>query len=264
LVFADNANRLKQAGQESLFGDGAETESLTYPIVDEMPAPDRSEILQMEKDTMGIYISDHPLRGYDFILRQQVTHDCATLAEAEEPVKVTVAGVLAQVSKTVSQRTGARICRFTLEDFTGQIQGFLYGDQVNKFDDLLVKDKVVKISGRMKFDDRQGATERRAELQVYEIKDLPKPTHLNMGDDSSEGAIWIRIAAATQSQLLRFKEVVEKHPGNNEVVIEFDDQASIPPIVLLNRVSAGDEVLRELRISLERCRVAFVPRGELL
>ncbi|MEZ5163706.1 MAG: OB-fold nucleic acid binding domain-containing protein [Fimbriimonadaceae bacterium] len=133
---------------------------LQLPPLPEQPAPDRREILQMEKETMGIYVSDHPLRGYELSLRQYATHNIATILETEEPIKVTVAGVLSQVSKTVSQRTGTRVCRITLEDFSSAIGGPCFGETAMKFDAELSKDSVVMIQGRVRSDERSNATER--------------------------------------------------------------------------------------------------------
>lgn len=256
LVFADNANRSRIVGQDSLFGESTEL-ALEMPVLPDTPAPDRSDILKMEKETMGIYISDHPLRGYEFSLKQAGSHNCATVLEMENPQRVSVAGVLSQVQIRPSQRTGALVARITLEDFSGQIGGFAFGDTVTKLQGVLEKDKVVVVEGRVKFDERSQATERTPEIQIFEVRELPPPIIGDM-DDSVEGRVMVSIKAAKVSQLERVRDIVEANPGNYEVVLNFVNSPTTPPIVLLNRVDLTEEFLRHIRRALDDAEVDVV------
>lgn len=260
LVFADNANRARVQGQDSLFGDSPELE-LQLPTLPEQTAPDRREILQMEKETMGIYVSDHPLRGYELSLRQYATHNIATLLETEEPIKVTVAGVLSQVSKTVSQRTGTRICRITLEDFSSAISGFCFGETAVKFDAELTKDSVVMIQGRIKFDERSNATERTPELQIYKVETLPAPIEREH-DDSVAGSIFVQVKSATKTQLEKVKTLVEANPGDYEVIFQFGNNPNDQPVILLQRVKASEELMRSIRRILAHADVELLSRHD--
>jgi len=261
LVYADNAHRQRQAGQDSLFGEGeSEDEALTLPTLPASELFDRTEILKMEKETMGIYVSDHPLRGYERILASEVSHTCAQVLEIEDAVKVKVAGVLAQCSKTISQRTGTRIVRAVIEDFTGQVSCFALGDTAVKFDALLSKDKVVAIRGMAKFNDRQQGSERIPEVQIFEVSDLPAPLESEIGDENVAGSVIVKINRATKSQLEAFRKVVERHPGDYEVVIFFNEIRDAQPMVLIHRVSAEPAILLQLTSSMEDCEVDVVER----
>ncbi len=256
LIFADNANRQRIVGQDSLFGESTEL-ALELPVLPEVPAPERSDILKMEKETMGIYISDHPLRGYEFSLKNAGSHSCAQVLELENPQRVSVAGVLSQVSVRPSQRTGSLVARITLEDFSGQIGGFAFGDTVSKLAGVLEKDKVVVVSGRIKFDERSQSAERTPEIQIFEVNELPAPVIMDM-DDSVEGRIMISIKAAKVSQLERLRSLVENNPGDYEVLIQFVNVADSLPIVLLNRVSPTEQLLRDMRRYLDDAEIEIV------
>lgn len=254
LIFADNANRSRIVGQDSLFGEATEL-ALELPVLPETPAPDRSDILKMEKETMGIYISDHPLRGYEFTLRSAGTHNCANVLEMENPQRVSVAGLLSQVQVRPSQRTGALVARITLEDFTGQVGGFAFGDTVSKLQGVLEKDKVVLVEGRVKFDERSQAAERIPEIQIFDVKELPAPVYVESNDDSVEGRIMVNIKLAKVSQLERLRQLVESNPGDYEVVLNFMGANGFSPIILLNRVNPSDEVLRMMRRFLDDAEI---------
>lgn len=252
LVYADNANRQRMAGQDSLFGESTEFK-LELPEIPNQSEPDRADLLKMEKDTMGIYVSDHPLRGYEHVLREHGSHSCAQFLEMEDSVVVTVAGVLSQVDKRLS-RNGNRIARVSLEDFTGVISGFCFGDTVSKLDSVLQKDKVVALKGRLKFDERSQSAERKPELQVFEASELPSPT-IRVLDDLVEGSVLVRIAAATKTELSKLRDLVMKSSGNYELVLMMNGLKDFPPIVLLNRVNPTEEFLRSVRKLLSDCEI---------
>lgn len=259
LAYADHANRQREAGQDSLFGEAAEVK-LELPVIPEVDPLGRTEILTMEKETMGIYVSDHPLRGYEHVLREHAEMSCAAFQEAEDSRRVTVAGVLSQVQKSIS-RNGNRLARITVEDFTGTVSGFCFGDTVSKLDAVLSKDKVVAVTGKIKFDERPQASERKPELQVFEVVELPAPTIRDV-DDSVEGSVFVRVERATKSQLSKLREHVEANPGNFEFVLQIGNLRDHPPIVLLQRVSATDAFVAWVRKMLEECRVEVLLRNE--
>ena len=262
LVFADNANRQRIVGQDSLFGETAELE-LQLPTLPDAPMPDRSDILKMEKETMGIYVSDHPLRGYEFTLRQAATHTCAAVLEQEEPIRVKVAGVLSQVSIRPSQKTGNLVARLAIEDFTGQVNCFAFGDTVTKYQSLLEKDKVVIIGGRVKFDERSQAIERTPELQIFDVEEMGAPMEVS-DDESVEGSVMLRIRSATEAQLKWLRGWIDKHPGYHELVIQFQKAKDSSPMVMLKRVRPSEEFLRRIERSLADCDVEVITHAGVM
>lgn len=264
LVYADNANRQRMVGQDSLFGEGSMSpEAFELSPLPESQMYDRSEILKMEKETMGIYVSDHPLRGYERTLATQVSHTCSAVNEIENPEKVRVAGVLAQCQKSISQKTGTRIVRAVLEDFTGQVSCFAFGEQAVKFESLLAKDRVVGIRGLAKFNDRQQGAERVPEVQIYEVFELPEPTDAELGDMSVAGSVIVKVRRATRPQLEAFRAIVEQAPGDHEVVLFFQQVKDATPLVLLHRITPDPAVLRRLELTLDDCDLEVHAHGSL-
>jgi DNA polymerase-3 subunit alpha len=212
---------------------------------------------------MGIYVSDHPLRGYEFTLRQAATHTCAAVLEQEEPIRVKVAGVLSQVSIRPSQKTGNLVARLAIEDFTGQVNCFAFGDTVTKYQSLLEKDKVVIIGGRVKFDERSQATERTPELQIFDVEEMGAPMEVS-DDESVEGSVMLRIRSATEAQLKWLRGWIDQHPGYHELVIQFQKAKDSSPMVMLKRVRPSEEFLRRIERSLEDCDVEVITHAGVM
>lgn len=256
LVFADNRVREKQTGNLSLFGDDVETVIKYDPLPIE-PLLSRTEILNMEKETMGMYISDHPLRGYGRAIEEMSSHTCAEILELTEVKRVDVAGVLASVSYSVSKQ-GKRFCRLTLEDFSGQISGFCYGDAAINLEKVLVKDSVVCLSGRIKFDERSRSSERRPELLVFDAKPVAEPVR-HVAAEDADGSVIINVRSASQTDLKRFKEAVSKSSGSFEVVLVFEGTDD-SQIVLPKYISPQDDVIRSLQKALSDSEIKIVPK----
>jgi DNA polymerase-3 subunit alpha len=255
MVFADNELRRKQSGQDSLFGEPGQVQQAVYPVLPGgFPSASRSEILTMEKETMGIYISDHPLRGYERVLAKDRTHTCEQIGELEDSIPVVATGVLAQCEKKIA-KSGTRVCRFVLEDFSGQIAGFAFGDTIGKYENALSKDRVVRLRGRLKFDERSMSTERRAELQVFEAVELEAPIDLGVDDESIAGTVFISLEKATRKELAALREIIAGNPGDYGVYISFPGVRGVEAILPLERIDASPQVLSALRRAVTSAEV---------
>lgn len=130
------------SGGNSLFGDADEGFKPTPP---DIPIPgeyNKLEMLKKEKELVGMYLSAHPLDMYSFEMKNFVK---LTLNEAQELVKqastdaglqkkeVYVAGLVTQVSKRVSQKSGRPWISFTIEDYAGNINFSLFGRDYETF-----------------------------------------------------------------------------------------------------------------------------------
>lgn len=133
-------------GQESLFAELGSTfeEAPALQVAREW---DTKERLAREKDLLGFYMSEHPLNE----VRHEIAHLASATASAVSSGEVTgevrLVGVLGAVSVR-SDRKGRPMARVVLEDFTGSLEGFAFGETYEKSKALLVETGVVWIRGR--------------------------------------------------------------------------------------------------------------------
>jgi len=223
LNFADSTNRSRLAGQDSLFGGEAEGGMPSYPVIPETEQYGRREILAMEKEVMGIYVSDHPLRGYESLLRNASTHTCLSVLELDEGKSVKLAGVIAGLRQTITKARGEKMATLTLEDFSGQATVTVFPATYAKFQDLLVKDAVVKVSGVVMHRERPGnGGDKTIEVRLEDVQPLEPSLDLNLSRSSpnAAGTVVIKIARATRVEMERLKEVLKAHPGDFEVQLQ--------------------------------------------
>ncbi len=236
LQYAESQNRSRLAGQDSLFGGQTGPQSVSYPILPDCPAPSRSERLAMEKEVMGIYVSDHPLRGHERTLQQASSHGCGVVAELEENTGIRLAGVIAGLKPVVTKK-GDRMATFVLEDFTGQTSLVVYPKTYDKFSDRLVKDTIVQVIGTV----TAGRTEGSREVRVEEIKPLEASLDIAFADASnSAGTVTLQMRKATETQLRRLRHVIDDHPGDYEMMLHIITGNDNIPVVLVQHVNPVD------------------------
>jgi DNA polymerase-3 subunit alpha len=144
--------RAAESGQISLFG--AHT-----GVVDEISLPSstvdvsRREVLNWERELLGLYVSDHPLSPVIKELTQVVSHFSGQLSEANPNEKVRVAGLITRIRNHQS-KAGNPMAFVTLEDLQGIVELVVFPRVWEKFSNLMEYDRILIIDGRV---DNSGA-----------------------------------------------------------------------------------------------------------
>lgn len=233
LQYADSQNRSRLAGQDSLFGGQGGPQAVSYPLLPDCPSPSRSERLSMEKEVMGIYVSDHPLRGHERTLQQASSHGCGVVSELEENTSVRLAGVIAGLKPVVTKK-GDRMATLVLEDFTGQTSLVVYPKTYEKVSDKLVKDSIIQVIGTV----TAGRTEGAREVRVEDIKPLEASLDIGLpGPSNASGTVTLRMRKATETQLRRLRLVIDDHPGDFEMLLHIMDGTDHIPVILVQHVN---------------------------
>jgi DNA polymerase-3 subunit alpha len=259
MAWADSANRSRLAGQDSLFGgDVSGPTSQNYPpLTMDVQMPTRSEALAMEKEVMGIYVSDHPLRGHESILKSNSSQTCAQVAEMDDGATVKLAGVIANMRSIVTKAKGERMATLVLEDFTGQAGIIVFPKSYERVKDRLEKDSIVQITGTVMHRERPGASgEKTIEVRLDEVSPLEPKLDFRFDDlpdfDSGSGYLKLILRTATTDQLRAIRSVLKNHPGQYRVRIEVEPEGYFPPVMALDSVDpeAVRGELKELPITL--------------
>ncbi|HET7922625.1 MAG TPA: DNA polymerase III subunit alpha, partial [Gammaproteobacteria bacterium] len=162
LALAEQNTRAAAAGQDDMFGL-AQPATVAKPLVSSpaLPEWDESERLRGEKDTLGLYLTGHPIVRYLPDLDPVVSASIGELVSESPPGQsgergyaqggasrtVIVAGLVVDLRKR-GNRVG-----LTLDDRTGRIEATLFEEAFNRFRTLAVKDNLVVVEGRLAFDE---------------------------------------------------------------------------------------------------------------
>ncbi len=258
LAYADQMNRSRLAGQDSLFGGDSGPASMSLPMLPEEDMAGRSENLAMEKEVMGIYVSDHPLRGHERTVTQHCSHTVAQTMELAENEHVKLAGVIAKMRTIVTKAEGKKMASIVLEDFTGQIGAIAFPKTYEMLRDVLVKDAVVTITGHVMHKEMRG--EKSVELRLDKIE--PLEANLDLGGvDDAVGTVKVFLPKATESELRQFKRLVDEFPGDYDLMVQVLPEDSYLPYYPSQHVNPSDTFVRAARERLTRARIEVVHGG---
>jgi DNA polymerase III subunit alpha len=141
------ADRL--AGQGSIFdlGDSAETKPRHHPAVPVHDA-DKNELLRMEKETLGVYVSEHPLHAIRDLLRAKTDCTLAELEKRRDGEGVTVGGIVSAV-KQLTTKKGEPMVFMRLDDVTGGAEVVVFNSVYAAARELCVTDRILIVKGRI-------------------------------------------------------------------------------------------------------------------
>jgi DNA polymerase III subunit alpha len=184
---------------------------------------DRSELLAAEKESLGLFISAHPLKEVRAALGARVDCSLAELSARRDGEWVTVGGMIVQ-AKRIRTKKGDPMMFATLDDLEGSVELVIFGKALAAGGDAAAADSIVLVRGRVDHKDRD-----RTCLVVQQIdRFAPTPEELAEAEEAAAkaavppAALRLRLdAAALPASALRdLKELLAGFPGEAEVVIE--------------------------------------------
>ena len=199
---------------------------------------DKSTRLAFEKEMLGLYVSDHPLRGYEGALRRRTDTSIAELREAEDGMFRTVGGVVTNLNKKWTRR-GELMAVFDLEDLEGSIEVMVFPKTMTEHGHKLLDDAVVLLKARL--DTREDSPKLICmEVEVFDTSGIgvAKPVRIRLPlEQVGEGAID------------ELKTLLNSHPGDSEVFLHLGDRHVLSLPAEFNVDPAGG-LVAEIRVLL--------------
>ncbi|HEX5595375.1 MAG TPA: DNA polymerase III subunit alpha [Micromonosporaceae bacterium] len=152
--------RQEAAGQFDLFGgvgDAAEPTVVGLDLVFTGQEWPKKEKLALERDMLGLYVSDHPLAGTERILKANSEQMISEILDEDTPDRkpVVLAGMISGITRKITKQ-GASWAIITLEDLSGSVEVLFFPKTYELLRDHLAEDIVVKVSGHVS--QRDGTT----------------------------------------------------------------------------------------------------------
>ena len=224
-------------GFVSLFGEESEAVRPPIPSLPERP----EQRLHDEKEMLGLYISSHPLDGYERAMRQKSTVSLAELQETSDGSSHTVAGMLTSASVRTT-RNNTTMLTGTLEDFERTVDIVVFSGTYDKFQDVLVEDNAVAVSGRV---DRSRDS---FQLIVSSAEKLPAPAK-----QAPAACVHCGEGSLSPDSLDALKDFLWENPGEVDLLLNLGGGS-----LLATSRQVNEEALTEIPKLLGECRVSRI------
>jgi DNA polymerase-3 subunit alpha len=224
---SQGAQRKKDASQMNMWGDGLGKKEEVYPEIDEFP---ESQLILFEKETIGFYISRHPLSAYQEEIKRHTEEDTSTLSRLQNGQEVKICGLVSSVKEIVTKK-GDRMAFLNLEDMKGFVEVILFPEVFKSASTCLRDGGPLLVRGSLDL------SEDRIKIKAAEVRPLSgEPS-------SSRRSFHLKISQSslTSAGLAQLKEVILAHQGScriylhitngeeRETVIAFSDEYRVDP-----------------------------------
>jgi DNA polymerase-3 subunit alpha len=211
-----------RSGQSSFFDlDGGGTEDAAAhhdpPII---PLPDdRAQLNEWEKETLGLFLSSHPLKEVRPALRARVDCSLAELSGKKDGDWVTVGGMIAEC-KRIRTRKGDPMMFATLDDLEGQVELLVFNSAYAANAEKVDVDKIVLVRGRVDHKEEGEIKLVAQEVEAFE----PTPEEVLEALESAPEPIVRRLTIQVDpgvpaSFLDDLRDVVRNHRGDHELLL---------------------------------------------
>src|SRR5467141_825371 len=229
---AERARRDRESGQTSLLDmvGSEEVKADDYGLALDVAPMAGEEKLRLEKELLGLYLSDHPLRRISAELAKLSDTQAVEVTSALQDTEVRVAGLVREVRRVVT-RKGQIMAYASLEDLTGTVDIVLFPRTFEQTRQLFEPDKVLVVQGKV--DARAGSTratgaasspvepEMEAEVETASVvADMAwlwdDPECLPV---ARRQLLHVRLPSGDAGLAEQLEAVLARHPGTDEVVL---------------------------------------------
>lgn len=206
------------ADQLSFFNEiGVDETSISYDIENCEDYPEK-ELLSMERDVIGTYVSAHPLDSYD-ISADSITDVMDDNGEITEG-KYSFAGIITNLREFYTKK-GDKMATFTLVDRAGEIKATVFPKDYETFQGLLLDDALVLIKGQVRDDNDFGP-----QIVVSSVADLDK-----IGEEQEKvNSVWIYIPTFGGAEAQELLNLLNQKPGDTPVFVRTDTRDYQSPV----------------------------------
>ena len=271
----ENYRQSTRYGQVGFFELGSNDSPLEFdvPDVDEFP---KSELLKMEKEMTGLYLSGHPMDKYTDLCEKLGFANIGELLESandnmsvyKDKSFVRTCGIVTHV--TLKQtRSGASMAFVTVEDLYGSIEIIVFAKTLEKFSQFLYEGSIITIAGNLSLEE-----EKDAKILAYSIDSAPTISDLESGKYKNGAhhnnqaknenhkrkkvALYLRFKNENDEKIALAKRVTDIFDGNIPLYFYYTDDKRyvLQPRVCF--VEVNNTVIGELKRILGDENVVFV------
>ena len=145
--FAQKKNAERESGQLNLFDQADVTDDME-PQLPDMPEWEPDELLSYEKETLGFYLTGHPLSRYEDALKLIVNATADTIGDKKDGTLVSIAGIVSNV-REVTTRKKEMMAYVTVEDMKGGMTVIVFPELYRSVWDLIKGDDPIFVRGKI-------------------------------------------------------------------------------------------------------------------
>lgn len=234
-------------GQINFFDmSGVSETAVSIKHCEEYPLTD---MLEMEKEVIGMYLSGHPLQSYSLYSELCRMNSLSQLYEDPSPLKdgsdISLFCILQGV-KLYTQKNGSKMAFVALEDMTGEAEGLIFAELLSVSGNAVRKGQAVHVNAKLSYKDDS------PKLIIEKIV-----TAEQFLDSCRKMKLYIRCLSTDEEKVRKILDICGKYPGSGKIVLYFRDTGKQLSPKSITGIRLCTEIVTELYTAAGRENVAL-------
>jgi DNA polymerase-3 subunit alpha len=233
-------------GQFGIFDSLEEEQDPPLPDVSEWK---ESQLLALERESVGFYISGHPLAAFEADIKRYATAATDTLDQIADGKEVIICGIIAGLKQKITKKN-EKMAIINLEDLSGNVEVIVFPDLFRTAQHLFVTDAPFIIRGTL---DKSEQGNKIKSLTINLLSEVKRRGATRMD-------IRLRSTGLSREDLLKLKEILQRFQGELSVYLRFQNPAGGDSVISAGRdvrVAASDSLVAEIEAFLGTGSVSF-------
>jgi len=241
IEYGQRVQKEKADCQMSLFDMGDQAgKAINRPKLPKIEEWDEKQLLTLEKEALGFYISGHPLSKYQEIIDKFTDADAVSIKEKKEGSAVRIGGIISKI-KTIKTKKGDLMAFIATEDMLGSIETTVFSSVYLKACDLLVVDVPVLIQGQVEKDENS--------IKILADTIIP----MEQAEETWTASIHfnLQLEGTEKSLLVKLRDIFKRYPGTCNGFIHLLDDKKTDTIFSISdqlRLKACKALTREVNL----------------
>jgi DNA polymerase-3 subunit alpha len=234
-------------GQFSIFDSLGEAKDPELPNVPEWR---ESQLLAYEKESMGFYISGHPLVAFEDDMKRYATSTTETLEQAPDGKEVTICGIIAGLKQKITKRN-EKMAIVNLEDLSGTVEVIVFPDLYRTASHMLLTDTPIIVAGQL---DKSEQGNKIKALRLHLLAEIKKK-------NTTRVDIRLNATGLTQDDLLKVKDILLRYKGSVPVYLRLQNPTRKDSLISIGReirVNPTEQLISEIESILGAGTVSLV------
>jgi DNA polymerase III subunit alpha len=242
LDYGQRVQKERNDPQMRLFDMGENKQSINMPVLPPIEEFDERKRLVFEKESLGFYISGHPLNRYEDLLSKFTNTNAVLINEIKDGEVVRIGGIVTS-TKVIRTKKGELMAFVMIEDMHGFVEAVVFSSIYSLISDQLFEDNPVIIEGRVQKDEKS------AKIIAETIVPVDK------AENTWTASIQFNLEMSrTDKKLLSdLKGILKKHPGSSKAYILMRDDENVETTIELPddmKLTAGKSLTHEVKALL--------------
>jgi DNA polymerase-3 subunit alpha len=222
LEYGQRIQKEKNDPQIGLFGGVEQPLVINAPALPDIVEWDEKQRLAFEKESLGFYISGHPLNRFEALLDKFTNSNAVSLKDISDGGAVRIGGIV-RSAKVITTKKGALMAFVTIEDMHGSVEVTVFSRLYGTANHLLVEDHPILIEGMVQKDEQSVKLVAETVIPMDKAEETwTASVHFNL-----------EMSRTDRADLQELYDIIQQHPGSSRAYLHLRSPESTDSIIEL-------------------------------